>query len=211
MMRRTFFALALLLIGSGAWYVVSSAESGADPISLEDVGLDAACDRGLCPIRVVITQGGRRMMSAPLPFDAVSAEIEPTEMSEMFGHLLPGQAPREVAAWSVGPDEEKAVGVAVEVAETGVAGPVLIVHQAAGRQLLQWWNRALVRFPLTGRLYGAASQIVHYISSRSESLARSIGIAASGFKTSQRANSFISPSAIDKRPRISIPADLLSR
>jgi uncharacterized membrane protein len=35
-----------------------------------------------------------------------------------------------------------------------------MVHQAVGRQVLQWWNTALVRFPLTGRIYNAVSQIV---------------------------------------------------
>lgn len=38
-----------------------------------------------------------------------------------------------------------------------------IVRQAAGRQLLHWWNRSLVRFPLTGRIYHSASQIVQTI------------------------------------------------
>ena len=38
-----------------------------------------------------------------------------------------------------------------------------IVQQAAGRQLLHWWNQALSRFPLTGRLYNAASQIVQTV------------------------------------------------
>lgn len=38
-----------------------------------------------------------------------------------------------------------------------------IVHRAAGRQLLHWWNEALVRFPLTGRLYNAVSQIVQSV------------------------------------------------
>ena len=38
-----------------------------------------------------------------------------------------------------------------------------IVHFAAGRQLLHWWNEALARFPLTGRLYTAASQIVQTV------------------------------------------------
>ena len=37
------------------------------------------------------------------------------------------------------------------------------VHLAAGRQLLHWWNEALSRFPLTGRLYTALSQIVQTI------------------------------------------------
>ena len=34
-----------------------------------------------------------------------------------------------------------------------------LVHRAVGRQLLHWWNTALVRFPLTGRIYNALSQI----------------------------------------------------
>jgi uncharacterized membrane protein len=38
-----------------------------------------------------------------------------------------------------------------------------IVHLAAGRQLLLWWNRALSRFPLTGRIYNAVSQIVQSV------------------------------------------------
>jgi uncharacterized membrane protein len=35
-----------------------------------------------------------------------------------------------------------------------------LVHLAVGRQLLHWWNQALVRFPLTGRIYNTLSQIV---------------------------------------------------
>lgn len=38
-----------------------------------------------------------------------------------------------------------------------------IVQQAAGRQILHWWNQALSRFPLTGRIYDAASQIVQTV------------------------------------------------
>lgn len=34
-----------------------------------------------------------------------------------------------------------------------------VVHRAVGRQLLHWWNTALLRFPLTGRIYNAVSQI----------------------------------------------------
>jgi len=37
------------------------------------------------------------------------------------------------------------------------------VRFAAGRQLLQWWNEALARFPLTGRIYSAMSQIVQSV------------------------------------------------
>lgn len=35
-----------------------------------------------------------------------------------------------------------------------------IVHRAVGRRILHWWNDALLRFPVAGRLYNAASQIV---------------------------------------------------
>jgi len=38
-----------------------------------------------------------------------------------------------------------------------------IVHLAAGRQLLRWWNQALSRFPLTGRIYNAVSQITQSV------------------------------------------------
>ncbi len=38
-----------------------------------------------------------------------------------------------------------------------------VVHRAAGRQLLHWWNQALARFPLTGRIYSAVSQIVQSV------------------------------------------------
>jgi uncharacterized membrane protein len=37
------------------------------------------------------------------------------------------------------------------------------VHRAAGRQLLHWWNTAMARFPLTGRIYNAMSQIVQSV------------------------------------------------
>jgi uncharacterized membrane protein len=37
------------------------------------------------------------------------------------------------------------------------------VRLAAGRQLLHWWNEALARFPLTGRMYNAMSQIVQSV------------------------------------------------
>lgn len=33
------------------------------------------------------------------------------------------------------------------------------VHHAVGRRLVQWWNTALARFPLTRRVYNAGSQI----------------------------------------------------
>lgn len=38
-----------------------------------------------------------------------------------------------------------------------------VVHQAAGRQLLSLWNTALVKFPLTGRIYNTVSQIIQAV------------------------------------------------
>lgn len=38
-----------------------------------------------------------------------------------------------------------------------------LVRQAAGRQLLHWWNEALSKFPLTSRIYGAVSQVVQTV------------------------------------------------
>jgi uncharacterized membrane protein len=38
-----------------------------------------------------------------------------------------------------------------------------LAHMAVGRQLLRWWNSALLRFPLVGRLYNAVSQIIQTI------------------------------------------------
>jgi uncharacterized membrane protein len=38
-----------------------------------------------------------------------------------------------------------------------------LVHRAVGRQLLQWWNAAVLRFPLAGRVYNALSQIVQSV------------------------------------------------
>lgn len=38
-----------------------------------------------------------------------------------------------------------------------------IVHHAVGRRLLHWWNDTVARFPVFGRLYNAASQIVQAV------------------------------------------------
>ena len=38
-----------------------------------------------------------------------------------------------------------------------------VAHRALGRKLLGWWNGAVSRFPLAGRIYSAASQIVQTI------------------------------------------------
>jgi uncharacterized membrane protein len=44
-----------------------------------------------------------------------------------------------------------------------ILGVGWMVHQAAGRQLLSWWNGALARFPLTGRIYNTVSQIIQSV------------------------------------------------
>ena len=48
------------------------------------------------------------------------------------------------------------------------------VHLAAGRQLLHWWNEALARFPLTGRLYTAMSQIMQTVVGEQRALFRRV-------------------------------------
>lgn len=37
------------------------------------------------------------------------------------------------------------------------------VRRAAGRQLLTWWNASMVRFPLSGRIYSAVSQVLQSV------------------------------------------------
>ena len=37
------------------------------------------------------------------------------------------------------------------------------VHLAVGRQLLRWWNAALLKFPFAGRIYSAISQIIQAV------------------------------------------------
>ena len=70
-----------------------------------------------------------------------------------------------------------------------------IVHQAAGRQVLHWWNRALAKFPLTGRIYNAVSQIIQsVVGSRRQLFLRAVlvpyptdGIWAVAFVTNEAA------------------------
>jgi uncharacterized membrane protein len=70
-----------------------------------------------------------------------------------------------------------------------------IVHQAVGLRLLKAWNAALVRFPVAGRLYNAASQIVQSLASdKSRVFRRTVlvpyptdGLWAVGFVTNEDA------------------------
>lgn len=48
---------------------------------------------------------------------------------------------------------------------SAILGVGWTVHQAVGRRLLKVWNDALLRFPVAGRLYNAASQIVQSVAS----------------------------------------------
>jgi uncharacterized membrane protein len=69
------------------------------------------------------------------------------------------------------------------------------VHLAAGRELLHLWNQALSRFPLTGRIYNALSQIVQaIIGERQKLFHRTVlvpypteGLWAMGFVTNEEA------------------------
>jgi uncharacterized membrane protein len=70
-----------------------------------------------------------------------------------------------------------------------------VVHQAVGLRLLRTWNQTLVRFPVAGRLYNAASQIVQsVVSDKSRIFKRTVlvpfptdGIWSVGFVTSDLA------------------------
>jgi uncharacterized membrane protein len=71
-----------------------------------------------------------------------------------------------------------------------------VVHQAVGRRLLGWWNGALARFPVVGRLYHATSQIFQtVISDRQKFFRRTVlvpypteGMWAVAFVTSEDAH-----------------------
>jgi uncharacterized membrane protein len=54
-------------------------------------------------------------------------------------------------------------GLGLVLLVLAVMGVGWAVHRAAGRQILHFWNEALARFPLTGRIYNAMSQIVQTV------------------------------------------------
>jgi uncharacterized membrane protein len=70
-----------------------------------------------------------------------------------------------------------------------------IVHKTVGRRILDTWNQTMVRFPVAGRLYNAASQIVQSLASdRSRIFKRTVlvpyptdGLWAVGFVTNEQA------------------------
>jgi uncharacterized membrane protein len=67
-----------------------------------------------------------------------------------------------------------------------------VVHQAVGQRVLAWWNEALAKFPVAGKLYQAASQITQTMMGGQQRLFRRTvlvpypmeGIWAVGFVTS---------------------------
>lgn len=76
-----------------------------------------------------------------------------------------------------------------------VLGVGWIVHQAVGLRILRAWNDMLLRFPVAGRLYNAASQIVQsVVSDKSRIFKRTVlvpyptdGLWAVGFVTNEMA------------------------
>jgi uncharacterized membrane protein len=76
-----------------------------------------------------------------------------------------------------------------------VLGVGWVVHRAIGRRVLQIWNQTLVHFPVAGRLYNAASQIIQgLVSDRARIFKRTVlvpyptdGLWAVGFVTSEQA------------------------
>jgi uncharacterized membrane protein len=49
-----------------------------------------------------------------------------------------------------------------------------LAYQTAGHQLIRSWDRLLVRFPLAGRIYAAASQIIQTLMGRDERVIRRV-------------------------------------
>ena len=76
-----------------------------------------------------------------------------------------------------------------------VLGVGWVVHQAVGLRLLRTWNDMLLKFPVAGRLYNAASQIVQsVVSDKSRIFKRTVlvpyptdGLWAVGFVTNDQA------------------------
>jgi uncharacterized membrane protein len=75
--------------------------------------------------------------------------------------ILDGILGRQLWDWI--PGDRSYPGLGLLLLLISIVGIGWVVEQAAGRQLLYWWNQALARFPLTGRLYSAASQIVQTV------------------------------------------------
>lgn len=49
-----------------------------------------------------------------------------------------------------------------------------LAYQTAGRQLINWWDALLVRFPLTARIYRASSQIVQTLMGSQQRIVRRV-------------------------------------
>lgn len=131
--RSRFFlaTLVALLIFALAWFFGIRSLAGSEDPTLSEPAPEVACDAGGCDVRMMAWVEGRQVRSEPLPFRAQSAEIEPIPADASFGHVLPGQKARDLTAWAIG-HEENGIGLAVEIVDTGVGGPAVLVFQTAG-------------------------------------------------------------------------------
>lgn len=118
------FAGAIILLGAWLHFATESPKP-------TDLAPEVSCDPTGCDIRITALVADRQIRSAPLPFRALTAEIESISGHALFGHVLPGRAPRALTAWSIG-REDHSVGVAVDVVDTGVGGHAVLVYQFAG-------------------------------------------------------------------------------
>ena len=76
-----------------------------------------------------------------------------------------------------------------------------LVHLAAGRQLLHWWNHQVSRFPVGGRIYHAVSQIVQsVVGGRRKLFLRTVLIPYPTDRTSSRQHSQLPQAHRRSRP-----------
>ena len=67
---------------------------------------------------------------------------------------------------------DRTCGLGVLLLAVWLVGVGWLVRRAAGRQLLHWWNQSVARFPVTGRIYSALSQVVQSVLGSKEQLFR---------------------------------------
>ncbi len=129
--RRPAIALLAVLTLGPALFLGLPTGAGTEGPALTDPKPEVSCDARGCDITITAWIEGGQLRSDPLPFRAPSGEIAPIPADPSFGHLLPGEEARALTAWAIG-REENSIGVAVEVIDTGVGGPAILVHQTAG-------------------------------------------------------------------------------
>jgi len=87
-----------------------------------------------------------------------------------------------------------------------------LAYQTAGRQLIRGWDRLLVRFPLTGKIYTAASQIIQTLMGNEKRVLRRVvlvpfpaeGNWVIGFVTSEESPA-LSPAVGDGNASVFVP------